>query len=85
MNEDQFVEEMCKALNEGVKAADEFCEAFERTFELEFQELKQKIAEKFVFYVEHYAEASVLTRWYWKRKIAKLAKGVKTLKEEMNG
>lgn len=85
MNEDQLVEEMCDALNEGMKAADEFCEAFERTYEMEFQELKLKIAEKFEFYVEHYADASFLTRWYWKRKIKKFAKGLKTIKEEMNG
>ncbi len=43
MNEDQLVEEMCDALNEGMKAADEFCEAFERAYEMEFQELKLKI------------------------------------------
>ena len=85
MKEDQFVKEMCDALNEGMKVADDFCEAFERTFELGIKELKLKIAEKFVFYLEHYAEASVLTRWYWKRKIKKFAKGLKTLNEEMNG
>lgn len=85
MNEEQFVIEMCDALNEGMKVADDFCEAFERIYELEFQELKLKIAEKYVFYVTHYAEASVLMRWYWKRKIKKFTKGLKTLKEEMNG
>lgn len=85
MNEEKFVKEMCDALNEGMKVADDFCEAFERIYELGFQELKLKIAEKFVFYVEHYANASVLTRWYWKRKMKKLAKGLKTLKDEMNG
>lgn len=85
MKEEQFVKEMYDALNEGTKAADEYCEIFERIHELGLQELKLKIAEKFVFYVEHYGDASVLTRWYWKRKIKKFAKRLKTLKEEMNG
>lgn len=38
-------------------------------------------AEKLIFYTNKYAQATFLTRWYWKRKMEKLVKGIDVLKE----
>lgn len=59
----------------------EFENVWKRHYGMLVDEIKLKCAEKLMFYTDKYAQATFLTRWYWKRKMEKFIKGIDVLKE----
>lgn len=65
-------------MNDALKG---FEDTWQRNYGVLVNEIKVKFAEKLIFYTNKYAQATFLTRWYWKRKIKKFIKGIDVLKE----
>lgn len=65
-------------MNEALKSSED---AWQRYYGVLMNEVKLKCAEKLIFYADKYAQASFLTRWYWRRKMKKFIKGIDVLKE----
>ena len=63
------------------ESLDEFENVWQRNYGVLVDEIKLKCAEKLMFYTDKYAQATFLTRWYWKRKMEKFIKGINVLKE----
>ena len=63
------------------ESLDEFENVWERHYGVLVNEIKLKCSEKLMFYTNKYAQATFLTRWYWKRKMEKFVKGIDVLKE----
>lgn len=67
-----------EGMNDALKGWED---AWQRNYGVLVDEIKLKCAEKLIFYTEKYAQATLLTRWYWKRKINKFVKGIDVLKD----
>ena len=67
-----------KGMNDALKG---FEDTWQRNYGVLVDEIKLKCAEKLMFYTDKYAQATFITRWYWKRKIKKFIKGIDVLKE----
>ena len=65
-------------MNEALKSSED---AWQRYYGVLMNEVKAKCIERFICYTDKYAQASFLTRWYWRRKIKKFIKGIDVLKE----
>ena len=82
---DTISEETAQGLLDAIEGMNEALEGWEdvwqRNYGVLVNEIKLKFAEKLILYVNKYAQATFLTRWYWKRKINKFIKGVDVLKE----
>ena len=63
------------------ESLDEFENVWQRNYGVLVDEIKLKCAEKLMFYTDKYAQATFVTRWYWKRKMEKFVKGIDVLKE----
>lgn len=63
------------------ESLDEFENVWQRNYGVLVDEIKLKCAEKLMFYTDKYAQATFLTRWYWKRKMEKFINGIDVLKE----
>lgn len=63
------------------ESLDEFENVWQRNYGVLVDEIKLKCAEKLMFYTDKYAQATFITRWYWKRKMEKFIKGIDVLKE----
>lgn len=63
------------------ESLDEFGNVWLRNYGVLVDEIKLKCAEKLMFYTDKYAQATFLTRWYWKRKMEKFINGIDVLKE----
>lgn len=74
-------EEFVRVLADGIKASDEAAKVFEGTYDVLFQEVKLKCAEKLIYYADKYSHATFITRCYWMRKMKKFVKGIDVLKE----
>lgn len=81
MNEEELAQSMIDALNESAKAWEELATSEMEAFKFVERELKMAVIEKYFRYAERLAEASFLTRWYWKRKLKNLTKALKEIKE----
>lgn len=81
MNEEELAQSMIDALNESAKAWEELATSEMDAFKFVERELKMAVTEKYLRYAERLAEASFLTRWYWKRKLKNLTKALKEIKE----
>lgn len=69
------------AFNRMNKALEDFEKAWENKYGVITEKIKAKCAEKLIFYADKYAQATFVTRWYWKRKMEKFVKGINVLKE----
>ena len=67
-----------KGMNDALKG---FEDAWQRNYGVLVDEIKLKCSEKLMFYTDKYAQATFLTRWYWKCKMEKFIKGINVLKE----
>ena len=65
-------------MNDALKG---FEDTWQRNYGVLVDEIKFECAEKLIFYTDKYAQATFITRWYWKRKIKKFIKGINVLKE----
>lgn len=81
MNDEELVQSMIDALNESAKAWEELTTSEMEAFKFVERELKMAVTEKYLRYAERLADASFLTRWYWKRKLKNLTKALKEIKE----
>lgn len=81
MISENMAQELSKVFQEMNESFKEFEGVYERSFGVILSEVKLKCAEKLVFYACKYAQATFLTRWYWKRKMEKFVKGIDVLKE----
>ena len=67
-----------RRMNDALKGSEDI---WQRNYGMLVDEIKLKCAEKLMLYVDKYAQATFLTRWYWKRKMEKFIKGIDVLKE----
>lgn len=63
------------------ESLDEFENVWQRKYGVLVDEVKLKCAETLMLYVDKYAQATFITRWYWKCKMEKFIKGIDVLKE----
>lgn len=74
---EQTAEELASAFdaffNKSMKDNEEF---YERILGNLKSEVRWKLSEKFVELAIHFANATFLTRWYWRRKIKKFIQGL---------
>lgn len=59
-------------------------DVFEKFNEVVNKELARQCVYKFFLYAEKYANATFITRWYWKRKAIGVAKTVKDVSDFLN-
>lgn len=59
-------------------------DVFKKFNEVVNKELARQCVYKFLTYAEKYANASFITRWYWKRKAIGVAKTVKDVSDFLN-
>lgn len=45
------------------------------------KEIQLKVAEKFVYYIDKYSQASFFTRWYWLRKAKRFIHGINDIND----
>lgn len=78
---ENMAQELCDAFSRMNEALEDLGSACERTYGVITEIVKEKCAEKLIFYADKYAHATFITRWYWKRKMKKFIKGIDVLKE----
>ena len=82
---DTISEDKAQSILDAFKEMNDALKGFEDTWQHNYgvlvNEMKLKFAEKLMLYTDKYAQATFLTRWYWKRKIKKFIKGIDVLKE----
>lgn len=82
---DTISEDTAQGLLDALEGMNDVLKGFEdiwqRHYGVVVNEVKLKCAEKIIFYTDKYAQATFLTRWYWKRKMKKFIKGIDVLKE----
>ena len=83
---DTIFEDTAQGFLDAVEGMNDALKGFEDTWKLYYgvlvNEMNVKYAKKLLFYTDKYAQATFLTRWYWKRKINQFIKGVDVLKEK---
>lgn len=78
-------EETANGLIEAFEELNKTNEEFEKTLknvipQME-KEIRLKVAERFVYYIDKYSHASFLTRWYWLRKAKRFIHGVNDIND----
>lgn len=84
INDKEFFKEICKQTAEELASAFEDFnkmitnneEIYERILGNLKQEVRLRLSGKFVELAIHFANATFLTRWYWRRKIKKFIQGL---------
>lgn len=74
---EDVAEGLIKAFEEINQSAKELEETIKGLNKAIGQELARQVVEKFLCYVEKHTNASIITRWYWKRKAFKMAQAVR--------
>ena len=75
MSEDT-AQSLIEAFDEMNKANEEFEKTLKRFIPQMEKEIRLKVAERFVYYIDKYSHASFLTRWYWLRKAKRFIHGI---------
>ena len=73
---EQTAEELASAFEAVSKSMEDNAEIYERILGNLKQEVRLRLSEKFVELAIHFANATFLTRWYWRRKIKKFIQGL---------
>lgn len=73
---EQTAEELASAFEAVSKSMEDNAEIYERILGNLKQEVRWTLSEKFVELAIHFANATFLTRWYWRRKIKKFIQGL---------
>lgn len=77
---EQTAEELASAFESVSKSMEDNAEIYERILGNLKQEVRWTLSKKFVELAIHFANATFLTRWYWRRKIKKLIQGLDSIK-----
>ena len=73
---EQTAEELASAFEAVSKSMEDNAEIYERILGNLKQEVRWTLSKKFVELAIHFANATFLTRWYWRRKIKKFIQGL---------
>ena len=73
---EQTAEELASAFESFSKSMEDNEEIYERILGNLKQEVRLRLSGKFVELAIHFANATFLTRWYWRRKIKKFIQGL---------
>lgn len=73
---EQIAEELAPAFEDFNKMITNNAELYERILGNLKQEVRLRLSGKFVELAIHFANATFLTRWYWRRKIKKFIQGL---------
>lgn len=73
---EQTAEELASAFEAFSKSMEDNAEIYERILGNLKQEVRWTLSERFVELAIHFANATFLTRWYWRRKIKKFIQGL---------
>lgn len=70
---ENVAEDLLNAFQKVNESLDEFMKTQNKVLENAYKEMALKVCERTLHYAEKYTNATFLTRWYWKRKLNKLA------------
>ena len=72
---EQLADELCNALEEGIKAHEDFMKVYKDTVPKVMMDnalnIYMKTSERYLYYTLRYNRAWFFTRWFWKRKMEK--------------
>lgn len=70
MTEEQ-ANKLLESLKEMNRVSEEYCSMMPEMMKTMVENVALKAGDKYLHYVERYARASFITRWWWKRKMEK--------------